>query len=244
MNMSNIKRKIERNKGKNNPFNSHYSKEEITYLQLPEYHTFVFQELIKKNETEIKDTINIEELHISFFKDKLKTILDGEDAWNLIKGYNEFIEEKLKDLLINHSISFWFQLYRRVGLSLLPHMGRNTDEATLNHIRSIVETSITKYAELNKKDIGITKSVKDTEVLGGLFERYYRKYFKEKYDDMKNYILSKNVQVLTDFTEDDYLNMYKIERLAHEYWWTTAVMRSIGKGASIYLDKDVHENVW
>lgn len=229
--MSNFSRKIKRSK-KNK---DNYTKEEILALQLPEYHTFVFAKLLEKNR-EILEKNYVSEFHISFFKNRIKKEVSGEKAWSLILEYSEYIEIKLKEILEKHSISFWIQMYRRIGLGIVSDLNRLTDEITLYQLREITELAILKFSKLNDEDIQNTNEISDKDVLGGLFKQYYHELLEEKYDDIYRQTLAKNHQVITDFHEQDYIDIYIVERFAHEYWWSTAVMRSIGKGSSIYLD--------
>lgn len=229
--MSNFSRKIKKSKSKKEI----YTKEEILALQLPEYHSLVFIKILEKNRNILEKNYLLE-FHTLFFKDQIKKELFGEEAWNLIYAYSEKIEIQLKEILQKHSISFWIQVYRRIGLGIVSDLNRRADESTIYQLREMTELAIKKFSKLNSKDIQNAKDISDSDVLGGLFKKYYSELFKDRFDDIYRYTLSKNHQIITDFSEQDYIDIYIVERYVHEYWWSTAVMRSIGKGASIYLD--------
>lgn len=244
--MSNMQRKLKRNKKENSQYIK-FSKEEHLVAALPEYHHYVFNNILKNNQSYMQSLANkMKKEHSDYFKDKRVENLSEQDLWDMIYKYTIELEKKLESLISEHSVSFWLQLYRRIGLGIISYRNSNTDSSTLYHMRSIVESSIAKFGKICANDIisqdmkrdPQLKKINDTTILGGLFKKNYQDVLKDKYDDIKRVILGKNSQYLGSFSEQDYLNMYYIEQLGYEYWWATAALRAIGKGSSCYLDDE------
>jgi hypothetical protein len=89
-------------------------------------------------------------------------------------------------------------------------------------------------------DLKLSTYAKLPEVLGGHYRRVLQKLLGQRGEPMRRFLaLRASAQwVATDFDAMDLVNVFANEGLAYEYWRTTAVMRSLGKGAEITRSND------
>jgi hypothetical protein len=202
-----------------------------------EYYQPIFSYLGEVYGDRIQRALHVKpvELRRKHFLNQLPTgeVLSKEAAWQPCRSYLGIIEENIATILRRHSIFFWIHLYRRIGVQLSPKHEDKTDANTLGLVRGIVDLAIAKHGDpARTTDVALSSTIKPPQVLGGHFQRIFAKlnvdvaaYFKQ--------LAASGQWVLTEFEQRDYFDIFFVEGLAYEYWRTTALMRSVGKGTSI-----------
>lgn len=206
------------------------------------YHTDVFLDFTERLELDINRALH--ETPLAFRQTAFLPQFapskwhSGEEPWEKCQQYLSALESEMSKMLGQHSIFFWMHLYRRIGVYLSPKHEGKVDANTLGLVRNIAEAAILKFGDLNRcDDVELSTEVKFNEVLGGHYRRLWRKRTNSLKKMMEGFrILQAASQwVLTDFSAAEFVAIYLLEGLAYEYWRTTAVMRALGKGASIRL---------
>jgi hypothetical protein len=168
-------------------------------------------------------------------------VWSGEPAWTLLSEYLQTVEAAIRSIVECHSVYYWVHLYRRIGLGLHRSLDNIRDERTLYLVRNILEVAFVRYGKIDGSvsDVGLSSEISFEEVAGGLFARELRRAALERGESEESLAafrttFSESEQwVLTQLTADDYVDVYRLEALAYEYWLTTARMRRVGKGGSI-----------
>jgi hypothetical protein len=200
-----------------------------------EYYTLSFHEVIETHRGEIRTALLEEprKLRELYFNGKVDAQpIAGQAAWELFRGYLADIEKRLAHAARKHSPYFWLHLYRRVGVALSPDHSGKTDPQTVSLVRTLAETAFLKYGNLAQvHDIALSSQVPRERVLGGLFESTGRKVLGDAYAGYSNSLGAE--WVLVNYGPEDHVEVFRLEGLAYEYWWATAKLRAIGKGAAI-----------
>jgi len=149
------------------------------------------------------------------------------EARELVLRYVDSVESEIANSVQHYSLAYWLHLYRR----LFPEsIGANKDSTTVGLVRAILEVAIQKYARLEPcSRIGTTGDIPLGKVLGGLL-------MAPEFDLERQVLQAGRQLVLTDFTAVGLREFYDLERLVYELWRGTAMLRIIGKGASIAVD--------
>ncbi len=164
--------------------------------------------------------------------------LAPHEAWEFAKGYLGALESAIEKIVEKHSVFYWIHLYRRIGVSLIEGHEGKTDANTLGLVRAIAEAAIAKFGRLDYlDDIRLGRDVGLNDILGGLYAESLRETTSGSESDLETAkaVLS-DQWVLTRYSVDAHIDMFRIEGLAYEYWRATAMMRSFGKGASLVQD--------
>ena len=150
-----------------------------------------------------------------------------ERGREVLLRYIESIESDFRQALSKQSVAYYLHVYRRI--SPMP-IGENRDTATVQWTRSILEVAVQKYAQASMCDrIAFSADVPPASVLRGALIPDYQIIVDS---------LQKNNQlVLTDFGLEEFVELYMLEKLAYEVWKTTAVLRGVGKGATLIVDQ-------
>lgn len=153
------------------------------------------------------------------------------------------IEDKLKSILERHSAFYWLHLYRRTGCYLNRLKGEQDDAITVWLVREILELAIQKYSRLQEQnDFGSVQEYPLGKVLGGWMEKGAEFYATLNADFECRIFLDRHKTfeqvVLIDFDENDYIDIFRAQAYAYEYWRITALLRASGKGASVEVIKD------
>ncbi|WP_264210865.1 hypothetical protein [Leisingera thetidis] len=168
--------------------------------------------------------------------------IDPDHVWAVANRLLEEIERVMGDIISNHSTFFWHHLYRRTGTTLHRLEGEKTDPVTIRLVREILEIAFQKHGKLNETDdIGITTEVNPSDILGGWMIKGFASISKQNDFDWKsvsNKIIASKQYVITKFSETDFINLFRLQAYAYEYWRITALMRAVGKGASIVIKDD------
>jgi len=148
------------------------------------------------------------------------------NAKALLSGYYASIEAELSKYVGACSIAYCMHVYRR----LFPGpIGENTDPVTIALTRATLEGAFHRYAKSQPCDkIGLSTTVSIDKVLNGILmapEFAFEKQMVEQNDQL----------VLTDFSSNDLVDFYDLEKLAYEIWRISAALRMIGKGASLVV---------
>jgi hypothetical protein len=118
------------------------------------------------------------------------------------------------------------------------HEGK-TDDTTVSLVRRIAELAYAKHGDLNRTDdLGpIIRTRLETFLDGAWYEATARA-LGSKLKAKKQYqtIKYSGQVVMTDFRASDLCDVFGVEGLCYEYWWASAVMRSIGKGSIVKWD--------
>jgi len=162
----------------------------------------------------------------------------GESAWDLLYSYLDSLEGRIADIVKSHSLYFWQHLYRRIGVQLHSGHTHKTDSQTIGLVRDIVELAFVKYGQLigpddPKAELQLAGNVRDDEVLGGLLADLVRR--RPSLQKWMSQLRRQSSWVITRFEPSDLENIYRLEGLAYEYWLTTTRLRSVGKGAPLYV---------
>jgi hypothetical protein len=166
--------------------------------------------------------------------------ISGDMSWQIFRNYLDSIEHCMAEIIRGHSPSFWLHLHRRLRPMLAEIDVRKTDDTTVRLVRSIAELAYAKHGNLDKTDdLGpITHTRLETFLDGAWYEATAyvlgsKLKAKKHYETIK---WSKQI-VMTNFRVSDLGDVYGVEGLCYEYWWATATMRSIGKGAAVKWDR-------
>ncbi len=165
----------------------------------------------------------------------------GDPAWQVLRTYLDKIEAAIAEIVQRHSPSYWFHLHRRLRPMLANVHEGKTDDTTVALVRRIAELAYAKHGDLGKvDDLGpIMKTRLETFLDGAWYEataialnsrlKAKKLYQKLKYTEQV---------VLSKFQAADLCAVFGIEGLCYEYWWASAAMRTIGKGALAKWDND------
>lgn len=167
-----------------------------------------------------------------------------EDAWPIAKEYLDAIENHMADTLRRHSVFFWLHMYRRIGVMLSSRHEDSTDERTVALVRQTTEMAIFKFGSLTTPvtDIARSDRINPDRILGGWMRRAVKSLNISR--PSRSYralaaLMKDNPQlVLTDFSEEDFVGIHRVEGLAYQYWRAGALLRSIGKGRAIEISDD------
>jgi hypothetical protein len=163
----------------------------------------------------------------------------GDSAWQLFRNYLDEIEHCLADVIRCHSPSFWFHLHRRLRPMLAEIHEGKTDDTTVALIRRIAELAYAKHGDLNRTDdLGPIIRTRLETFLDGAWYEATASALGSKLKAKKQYqkIKYSGQVVMTDFRASDLCDVFGVEGLCYEYWWASAVMRSIGKDSIIKWD--------
>jgi len=207
------------------------------------YHSQTFPYLIEKWHIEISR--RLKDVPISLRHQELVPGLvalgdtSGDTAWQLFRNYLDKIELALAGIIRCHSPSFWFHLHRRLRPMLAEIHEGKTDDTTVALVRRIAELAYAKHGDINRTDdLGpIIRTRLETFLDGAWYEATARELHsklkaKKQYQELK---YSGQI-VMTEFRASDLCDVFGVEGLCYEYWWASAVMRSIGKGSIVKWD--------
>ena len=163
----------------------------------------------------------------------------GDPAWQVFRAYLDKLEDALASVVRRHSPSFWIHLHRRLRPMLADNGESKTDDTTVALVRRIAELAYAKHGDFARTDdLGPILQTRLESFLDGAWYEGTAHALRSKLKAKKLYQTikwSKQV-VMTDFRVDDLLDVFGIEGLCYEYWWASAQMRSIGKGAIVKWD--------
>lgn len=208
------------------------------------YYSRTFPYLIQKHRAEILR--RLKDVPETFRKRELAerfTALGearGEAPWQILRGYLDLVEAHIAAIVQRHSPGFWFHLHRRLLPVLAEVHDSKRDDVTVVLVRRIAELAYAKHGNLdNANDLGSIVSTRLETFLGGAWYEATTLALGSKLNAGKEYQAIKWTKqaVMTDFGTADLLDVFEIEGHCYEYWWASAAMRAIGKGAIAKWDK-------
>ena len=153
---------------------------------------------------------------------------DLYQARQLLGQYLSVLEREMSEIIQKHSLAYWLHIYRR----LFPGTaGRDEQPGTIMLTRAVLEAAIQKYAKFALCDgIALSKDVRMEDILCGLL-------MAPEFEMERELIMEgPNQLVLTNFSTDEFIEFYQVEKLAYEVWRAAAMLRSIGKGAKFVIE--------
>jgi hypothetical protein len=165
----------------------------------------------------------------------------GDAAWQVFRKYLDKIETAIAEVVRAHSPGFWFHLHRRIRPMLAEVHEGKTDDTTVALVRRIAELAYSKHGNLDRTDdLGPIRQTRLESFLDGAWYVATANALRSKLKAKKLYQEIKHTKqvVMTDFRVSDLCNVFGIEGLCYEYWWASAAMRTIGKGAIAKWDAD------
>lgn len=208
------------------------------------YHTHAFPFLIHQYVDEINRRLidvprSLRDAHLADPFEKLGEA-SGDAPWQVLRNYLDKLEDEIAKIVRRHSPGFWFHLYRRLRPMLSDRHHGKTDDTTVVLVRRIAELAFAKHGDLGRTDdLGMNKSARlKTFLDGAWYEATWRALgsklrARKQFEEMRQ---APGV-VMIDFHVCDLLDVFGVEGLCYEYWWASATMRSIGKGAIAKWDR-------
>jgi hypothetical protein len=208
---------------------------------LPGPYYFVFTYIGEVRRAEIRRALHDEPplfRRIAFASRVSPDVVDPTTGWHLLNDYCGAIEQKMASIVSRHSVYYWLYLYRRIGVRLDPAHENKTDAVTVGLVRLTVEAAIQKYARLNvSDDVVAPTSVPIEEWFGGVLKKAIVAMAgnAEATEVMGRLFSQPSDMMPADFSEDTLVELYRLEGCAYEYWLTTALMRTLGKGGALRI---------
>lgn len=215
-------------------------------IVLPEYHHLVFQEIAQETSASVSAAA-LEALpdRTSYWSSPERVgTWDREAAWQLLNGYLDLIEARIRAIVERHSLYYWLHLYRRIGVGLHSLLDPYPEEATITLVRNILEVAFVRYGAIDGSadDMGLSSEMPIDQIAGGLYVRRLRAVLGRARRDVESELAAlgsllrnSGSWLLKRFGPTDYVDVCRLESLAYEYWLTTARMRRVGKGAAIVV---------
>lgn len=216
-------------------------------LSLP-YHQPAFLHLTKIFEKRIRHELVQRfatlrgELFLKTFP--IEQVIENQKAWDLAKGVLDAIDAEMQALISRRSVAYWLHLYRRIGVFLSPHHEDKTDHVTLGLVRQIAELAIQKHGlRSGEKEFGRSDALGPDLILGGWMKKGLKSLGRKDLSGEKIYreycrhLRNVSNWVIRDFSKKDLFDIYAIEGAAYQYWRITALLRALGKGARIRIDR-------
>lgn len=197
------------------------------------YHEILFAYLQKTTKIDIvkRHREVADRLICDYFREYTKNSLQNIDGEKFLLNLQAKIEEAMEKIISSKSIYYWIHLYRRIGV--MDIYGVNYQ--TLFLYRDILETAIKKYGKLKPEDEFIQLVNGSTEenikqIADGLYLKALN-YYKIDISKMNFY----GGKCFKHFSDNNLLEIYSLEYLAYNYWWTTVCLRRLYKGGNFVL---------
>lgn len=212
----------------------------------PEYYTVAFQYLERLLSKELEQALLLsprqQRAAIILRLVQAHTVLDGPATWPIIKTALDDIEHQIAKLIGGHSVAFWMHLYRRIAPMLHPEHEDKTDPRTAALVRKIVEAAICKYGIADRaEEFCLSSDVNIKKILGGVLISAIKETAPKPHAalrEMERHLAATPQWVIKQFASADFVTAYQIEGLAYQYWRIMALLRSLGKGASVEFSAD------
>lgn len=217
-------------------------------VSLP-YHQLALMHLTKLFRDEIRFGLTQKyamlrgELFLSNFESGVP--IDNQTAWDFAKEALDVLDARMGEILSKRSAAYWLHLYRRIGVFLSPDHEDKTDPVTNGLVRQIAELAIQKHGRLEStREFGNSMQLSPNLILGGWMKKGFKAHGghngggKKLFREYSKVLRREPALVLREFGKKDLLGIYEIEGAAYQYWRLTALLRSLGKGASIQIDED------
>ncbi|MDF1803366.1 hypothetical protein [Thalassovita sp.] len=172
--------------------------------------------------------------------------LNADQGWEVGRKLLDVLEKAVAARLSQRDPIYWLHIYRRIGVMLSGDHENKTDPLTTALVRRMVELAIFRYGnEDAKNELWPSKSVSRRLVLGGWFEKAIKHFHKGDRRELRTLFQTWTDQlkgssslVIKDFGISDLETIYFVEGICYQYWRVSALLRSLGKGATIILDQN------
>jgi hypothetical protein len=170
-------------------------------------------------------------------------VIRHELGWPIARQLLNVLEDEIAAMLRPRSVFFWLHIYRRIGVFLNPEHEDKSDPRTLWLVRQIVELAISKHGRATDADeFVLSTRVNPDLILGGFMRAGVRALATSRpnraYRNFANLVRSHPQLVIRDFSEEDFVGIYRVEGLAYQYWRVTALLRALGKGARAVISNN------
>lgn len=147
----------------------------------------------------------------------------GNTAQNILESYLRRIEDRIKEILGQHQILYWFHVYRR----LAPYNTFQDEQiTTVGLYRKTLEMAFLKYGRKSwGSDMALGKNAKPKEIMSGI-----------PYREINNFHPLPQELYVTKFDLEDFVELLNVEALAHEFYHGTALLRRVYKGGELYIE--------
>lgn len=210
---------------------------------LHEYHSIPMHLLHRDMANDIREAVTNRPRQ--FERDLLASLcsLDGPVSlsWESLLSIADRLEQEIATTLSRRHVLFWQHLYRRIFPIVLDEDGDKVGQVTARLVRSICEAAIVKHGALSERSGLEDIATADIEkVLGGWLAKGVRELSRNAEDAERflQHYQNEHQWVIVDFDAEDLVNLYYAEGLCFQYWKTTARLRSVGKGALLFVCRD------
>ena len=152
----------------------------------------------------------------------------GSKAIDFVYRLQHRLETEMRKIISTKSIYYWFHIYRRIA----PIASfENESDQTVSLYRNIMETAFLKYGktETNEELVYNTekRKVQVEDIASGLYIEAIKEFKLNLFTNHFPGIF------LGQFGKAELLEINTLERLAYEYWHTTACLRRLNKGGTL-----------
>lgn len=202
-----------------------------------DYHQILFSYIVKKYDMDIYAERDIDTNNIVYFFTTTLKHFSGTvnlDAIKFIELLQQRIEDQLKKIISTKSIYYWFHLYRRI-----PPVATfdNESRQTVWLYRNILENAFLKYGKFNVGNELIyntkKRSVRVQDIASGLYSEAL-----DNFDGGQKLKPKLEGVYLGKFGKKEMVEIFSLERLAYEFWYTTVCLRRIYKGGVLRIDNN------
>ncbi len=147
----------------------------------------------------------------------------GETAENILEKYLQRIDRRVKEILGQHQILYWFHVYRRLAPF---NTFQNRQIITVGLYRKTLEIAFLKYGRKSwGNDMTFGKDAKPEEIMSGI-----------PYRENNDFQPGPQELYVTKFGLEDFVQLLNVEALAHEFYLSTALLRRVYKGGELYVE--------
>jgi hypothetical protein len=211
-----------------------------------EYYQTVFQHLYATLSHDIRSAYLSEPKQIlsGILKDTPNgTVLSNDHGWEVLREALNRLELELKNISERNSSQFWIHLYRRIDVNPYSPDGSEITPMTLLWVRILVEGSIFKFSKEHvSPEFSESNRVTENQLMGGLYRKAKKKLvsianpsekqeIRKVLNETTTHLLASRQVVLVKFTQQDFIDIHRMEGIAYEYWRLTAQLRALGKGS-------------
>ncbi|MGI8568406.1 MAG: hypothetical protein ACR2KT_04730 [Methylocella sp.] len=164
--------------------------------------------------------------------------ISAESAWPVARQLLEVLEAEMAAILRNRSVFFWLHIYRRIGVFLSPSHEDKTDPRTLGLVRQIAELAVSKHGRAtDARELVLSTRVNPDLILGGWMRRGVKTQVARQpskvYRKLAKFLKMRPQLVIRDFSEEDFLGIYRVEGLAYQYWRARRCYGPLAKGLEL-----------
>ncbi|PKR77563.1 hypothetical protein CEY16_06385 [Halalkalibacillus sediminis] len=200
-----------------------------------DYHNILFMYLRRRFNR--KERLKLSRKTVKFITFKYfekSPFANSDDALEIIHELQTLLEDKMKSVISEKSTYYWLHLYRRIG----PIASfRNESSVTVWLYRNILETAFFKYGKsYTNSELVYGTAKKPIDISKVASGNYLEAIRQANIGDF----LPKNLYgiFLGEFGINELNEIYSLEALAFEYWYTTVCERRLNKGGTLHVQSD------